>query len=779
MSGTLPSANKPSLGGRVARAAAKGTLRLGSATFNKMFPTIGRAMARVSGSKDADGINTSSEDISRNLSRQTDLTRTILENQQEQNRILEKILTVYGSGQSAGGTPAAGPTQTPPPAATPGLNIDNIPMPDLPDRRQPPRQQPPRPQPPRQQPPRPVPNRQRSFLRRYLTYMKRKSPRLFRAAAKRIALAAAGAAVPGPGWIISFISALSSVFLAYELYKLYLEFSASNSEEEEEDIESNLPSAEEEAAAEREIQLEAEKELYGDVSQMGVQEGEETEAERDVRLDQASEAERRRLEAGLTANLQDVTRQMIMERLAAAEAALSRNNTNVNRNRVETIKNELANHNRANPITQADAARITTPQAVPRGPTREELLERRRNQLNAELISAQSSADEAESRLISRGSMGASMDAEMGLLQDAQDRARPRGSIGSSMDAEFASVSASVAAQSAAVRVEGDTIIYDFEKIKFEAERIKFEGLSLPTQQTMAEPTGSAPPATPSLGGGGGGAAPAMATAAGGGPPPASGGMQPIQMMNQAPTVSPMVQGMMDRRQGGTATSGSAAAAMQFFQSSGWSPAQAAGLAANLQVESNFNPSAVGDGGRAYGIAQWHPDRQAAFQRWSGQDIRGSSFEQQLGFINFELTQGNERRAGTMIRQATTPEQAAAFVDQYYERSNGHARQRRMQLAASFASNMPVAAGQQPVAAPSSSAPALAQASVDRIAANREQISNTYRMLREFNQNSPISNEQLRQQEASRIQEKKQMAGGEVSLRDRLLSVFDSLARAS
>jgi hypothetical protein len=771
MLGTLPSANKPSLGGRVARAAAKGTLRLGSATFNKMFPTIGRAMARVSGSKDADGINTSSEDISRNLSRQTDLTRTILENQQEQNRILEKILTVYGSGQSAGGvTPTPVPTQTPPPAATPGLNFE-IPMPDLPDRRQPPR--------PAQQPPRPAPNRQRSFLRRYLTYMKRKSPRLFRAAAKRIALAAAGAAVPGPGWILSFISALSSVFLAYELYQLYKEFSASNSEEEEEDIESNLPSAEEEAAAEREIQIEAEKELYGDVSQIGVQEGEETARERDVRLDQASEAERRRLETGLTANLQDVRRQMIMEQLAAAEAALSRNNTPPNRRAVENITNELANHNRANPITQADAARITTPQAAPRGPTREELLERRRNQLNAELISSQSSADEVESRLISRGSMGASMDAEMGLLQDAQDRARPRGSIGSSMDAEFASVSASVAAQSAAVRVEGDTIIYDFEKIKFEAERIKFEGLSLPTQQTMAEPTGSAPPATPSLGGGGGGAAPAMATAAGGGPPPASGGMQPIQMMNQAPTVSPMVQGMMDRRQGGTATSGSAAAAMQFFQSSGWSPAQAAGLAANLQVESNFNPSAVGDGGRAYGIAQWHPDRQAAFQRWSGQDIRGSTFEQQLGFINFELTQGNERRAGTMIRQATTPEQAAAFVDQYYERSNGHARQRRMQLAASFASNMPVAAGQQPVAAPSSSAPALAQASVDRIAANREQISNTHRMLREFNQNSPISNEQLRQQEASRIQEKKQMTGGEVSLRDRLLSVFDSLARAS
>ncbi|MBM6588386.1 phage tail tip lysozyme, partial [Streptococcus pneumoniae] len=43
---------------------------------------------------------------------------------------------------------------------------------------------------------------------------------------------------------------------------------------------------------------------------------------------------------------------------------------------------------------------------------------------------------------------------------------------------------------------------------------------------------------------------------------------------------------------------------MAFFQSMGWSKEQAAGIVANLQRESNMNPRAVGDNGKAVGIAQ-------------------------------------------------------------------------------------------------------------------------------------------------------------------------------
>ncbi len=103
----------------------------------------------------------------------------------------------------------------------------------------------------------------------------------------------------------------------------------------------------------------------------------------------------------------------------------------------------------------------------------------------------------------------------------------------------------------------------------------------------------------------------------------------------------------------------------------GWTPAQAAGIAGNLQHESGgFNPQASGDGGKAYGLAQWHPDRQAEFKNKYGKDIRGSSIDEQLAFVNYELTQGLEKPAGDKIRAAKTAEQAALATRQFYERAN-------------------------------------------------------------------------------------------------------------
>lgn len=100
----------------------------------------------------------------------------------------------------------------------------------------------------------------------------------------------------------------------------------------------------------------------------------------------------------------------------------------------------------------------------------------------------------------------------------------------------------------------------------------------------------------------------------------------------------------------------------------GWSRAQASGIAANLKQESSYNPGAVGDGGKAYGVAQWHPDRQAAFKKQFGKDIRGSSLEEQLAFVDHELREGNERRAGNLLKQQTGAGESAAIVSQYYER---------------------------------------------------------------------------------------------------------------
>ena len=107
---------------------------------------------------------------------------------------------------------------------------------------------------------------------------------------------------------------------------------------------------------------------------------------------------------------------------------------------------------------------------------------------------------------------------------------------------------------------------------------------------------------------------------------------------------------------------------MAFFMRMGWSKEQAAGIVANLKHESNFDPRAEGDGGKAYGVAQWHPDRQANFRKWAGKDIRESTLEEQLGFVNYELTQGSEQRAGRMLRAAENAQQAGAIVSRFYER---------------------------------------------------------------------------------------------------------------
>jgi hypothetical protein len=107
---------------------------------------------------------------------------------------------------------------------------------------------------------------------------------------------------------------------------------------------------------------------------------------------------------------------------------------------------------------------------------------------------------------------------------------------------------------------------------------------------------------------------------------------------------------------------------LEFFISKGWSNEQAQGIVANLSRESAFNHNAVGDNGQAYGLAQWHHDRQANFQKVFNKSIRQSSFEEQLAFVHHELTQGAEQAAGNRLKQVKTAADAESVVRQYYER---------------------------------------------------------------------------------------------------------------
>lgn len=105
---------------------------------------------------------------------------------------------------------------------------------------------------------------------------------------------------------------------------------------------------------------------------------------------------------------------------------------------------------------------------------------------------------------------------------------------------------------------------------------------------------------------------------------------------------------------------------------------QAAGIAGNIQIESSFDTRAVGDGGKALGIAQWHPDRRI------GLDIKNMSFEQQVDHLIKEL-QTEKTWIGydglNKLKRAKTPEKAAEIIDKYFERSSGEALGSRKQYA--------------------------------------------------------------------------------------------------
>lgn len=143
----------------------------------------------------------------------------------------------------------------------------------------------------------------------------------------------------------------------------------------------------------------------------------------------------------------------------------------------------------------------------------------------------------------------------------------------------------------------------------------------------------------------------------------------------------------------GVGESGSSSEAMSFFQSKGWTKEQSAGIVGNLQVESgkNLKTNAVGDNGQAYGIAQWHPDRQAKFQQVMGIPIRQSNFKQQLEFVQWELM-NSERRAGEMLKAAGTAIEAARAVDYGYERSSHQHLGQRMANAVSLIKQSPSSA---------------------------------------------------------------------------------------
>ena len=100
-----------------------------------------------------------------------------------------------------------------------------------------------------------------------------------------------------------------------------------------------------------------------------------------------------------------------------------------------------------------------------------------------------------------------------------------------------------------------------------------------------------------------------------------------------------------------------------------WTEAQAIGIVANIIKESGCNPHGTnGDGGKAMGLCQWHADRRTEFERHFHKRFQDSTFDDQLAFIDYELTAGNEQAAVRILKQTKDPRDCAAVVTTYYER---------------------------------------------------------------------------------------------------------------
>lgn len=108
--------------------------------------------------------------------------------------------------------------------------------------------------------------------------------------------------------------------------------------------------------------------------------------------------------------------------------------------------------------------------------------------------------------------------------------------------------------------------------------------------------------------------------------------------------------------------------ALVFFKSQGWTHNQACGIVANLQAESQVDPTrAQYNGGPGYGIAQWERPRQGLFKQVYSRDIHGTSLDQQLAFVQYELTV-SEYPAGEELKKTNTAGEAGASVCRSYER---------------------------------------------------------------------------------------------------------------
>lgn len=120
--------------------------------------------------------------------------------------------------------------------------------------------------------------------------------------------------------------------------------------------------------------------------------------------------------------------------------------------------------------------------------------------------------------------------------------------------------------------------------------------------------------------------------------------------------------------------------AYRYYLNRGYSPAAAAGITGNLMVESGrFADDVIagkrrGDQGSAGYAAQWRGPRLQGYYNYAqSQGLDPSSLDAQLGYVDHEMRTGSDGGAAVAFRKlqsAQTPDQAAQYFMNHFERPN-------------------------------------------------------------------------------------------------------------
>lgn len=103
----------------------------------------------------------------------------------------------------------------------------------------------------------------------------------------------------------------------------------------------------------------------------------------------------------------------------------------------------------------------------------------------------------------------------------------------------------------------------------------------------------------------------------------------------------------------------------QFWLNRGYTPAQAAAFVAQEKHESNFDPTAVGDGGKGRGSFQMHPDRAKAILKATGIDVSTANHYRQLQGAAWDFENSG---LAEKFKHILNPGDAAAFLSKNWER---------------------------------------------------------------------------------------------------------------